>query len=177
MKNIKYNENSLTDENKIKSNIKISSDNQFCSIYISKYRMKKEVGFERKLFQMLEDFQLYYRHIPSGVDTLNLVLHENQLHQELERELIQRISSELSADKVTIQRNLALIMLVGEETNRNVDSITRAAKALANEEINIELIHMSYGPSKVSLLLGVNADDEEKAVAALYHEFFASVPV
>ncbi|MFB4475236.1 hypothetical protein ACDI16_20350 [Oceanobacillus caeni] len=182
MANEKHSESSLVakalvDENKNASIAKISSDNNFCSIYVSKYRMNKEVGFERKLFQMLEDFQLYYRNIPSSVDTINLILHENQLHQEIECELIQRISSELSADKVTIQRNLALIMLIGGEMNHNVDNITRAANVLAKKEINIEMIHMSHGSSKISLVLGVKAHDEKKAVVALHREFFAGVSV
>jgi aspartate kinase len=160
--------------NKNGSIVEISSDKDFCSIYVSKYRMNHEVGFGRKLLQMLEDFHLYYRHLPSGVDGLNLVLQENQLHQDIESKLLQRISSELSADKVTIKRNLALIMLIGGEMNHNDDSIARAAKVLAKEKINIEMIHMNQGSSKKSLVFGVNAHDEEKAVTALHNEFFAS---
>jgi aspartate kinase len=182
MKNEKYSKSSLVsealvDENKNGSIVQISSDNDFYSIYVSKYRMNKEVGFGRKLPQMFEDFHLYYRHIPSGADALNVVLHENQLHQDIESELIQRISSELSADKVTIKRNLALIMLIGGKMNHNVDSIARAAKVLAKERINIEMIHMSQGSSKISLIFGVKAHDEKKAVAALHNEFFAGVSV
>ncbi len=167
----------LVDEKKNGSVVEISSDNDFCSIYVSKYRMNKEVGFEIKLLELLEDFNLYYRHIPDGVDALNLVLHKDQLHQDIESELIQRISSELSADQVTIKRNLALIMLIGREMNNNIDSISRATKVLAEEKINIEMIHMNQGSSRISLVLGINADDERKAVAALLDEFFVSVPV
>lgn len=156
--------------------VEISSESNFCSIYVSKYRMNKEVGFGRKLLQILEDFQLYYRHIPSGVDALNLVLHENQLNQKIESELIQRINTELSADKVTINRDLALIMLIGK-MHYNVDSIARAANVLAEKSINIEMIHMNQGSSQISLVFGVKTHNEKRAVAAIHNEFFASVSV
>ena len=166
-----------THDNKNEPVIEISSENNFCSIYVSKYRMNKEVGFRRNLLQMLEDFQLYYRHIPSGVDALNLVLHENQLDQKKENELIQRISTELSADKVTIKRNLALIMLIGGKLHHNADNIARAAKVLSEKRINIEMIHMNQGSSQISLVFGVKGHDEKRAVAAIYNEFLASVSV
>lgn len=166
-----------THDNKTEPAVEISSENNYCSIYICKYRMNKEFGFRRKLLQILEDFQLYYRHIPAGVDALNLVLHENQLDQIIENELIQRISTDLSADKVTIERNLALIMLIGGKMHHNTDSIARAASVLAEKRINMEIIHMNQGPFQISLVFGVKAHDEKRAVAAIHNEFFASVSV
>jgi aspartate kinase len=166
-----------THNNKNEPVVEISSENNFCSIYISKYRMNKEVGFGRKLLRILEDFQLYYRHMPSGVDALNLVLHENQLNQIIESELIQRIRTELSADKVTIERNLALIMLIGGKMHHNADTIARAARVLAEKRINIEMIHMNQGSSQISLVFSVKAHDEKRAVSAIHNEFFESVSI
>ena len=161
-----------THQNKNESLVEISSNSGFCSIYISKYGMNKEVGFGRKLLQILEDFQLHYEHIPTGIDALMLVLDENQLHQEVESELLQRIKMELSIDEVTIKRNLTLIMIVGEKLHLNIDNIARATKVLADERINTEIIHMKQGASQISLAFGVKTHDEKKALAALYNKFF-----
>lgn len=182
MEDIKYKQRTFVSEtfiqeNHSKSTLEISSEPSFCSIYVSKYRMNKE-GSGIKLLQMLEDFNLYYRYIPDGVDALNLVLHEDQLQPNIERELIKRISTDLSADKVMIKRGLSLIMLTGKvRIHNNSDRISRAAKALAQENINIEMIHLNQNLSKISLLFGVKAKDEKKAVLALHKEFFTNVPV
>lgn len=162
-------------ENKNGPVIGIASDDGFCSIYISKYMMNREIGFGRKLLQILEDFGLSYEHVPSGIDDVTVILHEDQLDEKTEKEVLQRIQSELHADEVTIERHLALIMIVGEGMRHNVGTTARAAKALAEAGINIDMINQ--GSSEVSMMFGVKAHDEKRAVQALYNEFFASVLV
>ena len=63
----------------------IASDDGFCSIYISKYLMNREIGFGRSLLQILEDFDLSYEHVPSGIDDITVILREDQMDEETER--------------------------------------------------------------------------------------------
>ena len=137
--------------------------------------MNREIGFGRKLLQILEDFHLSYEHVPSGIDDMSVILRENQFNTETEKEIIERIKTELHADEVTIEHHLALIMVVGEGMRHNVGTTSRAAKALAVAGINIDMINQ--GSSEVSMMFGVKAQDEKQAVQALYNEFFASVLV
>ncbi|WP_088041713.1 aspartate kinase [Bacillus sp. EAC] len=153
--------------------IGIASDNGFCSIYISKYLMNREIGFGRKLLQILEDFKISYEHQPSGIDDISVIIRQNQLSNELEVQIIERIKNELNPDHVVIERNLALIMLVGEGMRHNVGTTARASKALADASINIEMINQ--GSSEVSMMFGVKASDEKKAVKVIYEEFFSKV--
>ncbi|MEK4873406.1 aspartate kinase [Bacillus sp. FSL W8-0102] len=153
----------------------IASDEGFCSIYIQKYLMNKEIGFGRKLLQILEDFGLSYEHIPSGIDDVTVILRENQLNQELEQVILHQIKEKLDADEVKIQHRLALIMLVGEGMRRNIGTTARAASALAKAGVNIEMVNQ--GSSEVSMMFGVKEEVERRAVQALYEEFFVSVPV
>ncbi|MED0658800.1 aspartate kinase [Bacillus smithii] len=153
----------------------IASDEGFCSIYIQKYLMNKEIGFGRKLLQILEDFGLSYEHIPSGIDDVTVILRENQLNQELEQAILHQIKEKLDADEVKIQHRLALIMLVGEGMRRNIGTTARAASALAKAGVNIEMVNQ--GSSEVSMMFGVKEEVERRAVQALYEEFFVSVPV
>ena len=162
-------------ENKNGPVIGIASDDGFCSIYVSKYLMNREMGFGRKLLQILEDFGLSYEHIPSGIDDITVILRENQLDEDTEKEVLQRIKTELHADEVTIEHHLALIMVVGEGMRHNVGTTARASKALAEAGINIDMINQ--GSSEVSMMFGVKEQDEKKAVQALYNEFFARVLV
>ena len=153
----------------------IASDNDFCSIYVSKYLMNREIGFGRKLLQILEDLGLSYEHVPSGIDDLTVILRQTQIDSELEEIIIRRIKEELHADEVKVEHNLSLIMIVGEGMRSNVGTMARASKALANADINIEMINQ--GSSEVSMMFGVKELQEKRAVAALYNEFFTSVTV
>lgn len=153
----------------------IASDEGFCSIYVSKYLMNREVGFGRKLLSILEDFGLSYEHTPSGIDDLSVILRENQLNAQKEVEIINRIKTELHADEVKFEHSLALIMVVGEGMRHNIGTMARASKALAKAKVNIEMINQ--GSSEVSMMFGVKEVDEIRAVQAIYDEFFAAVPV
>jgi aspartate kinase len=155
--------------------IGIASDGGFCSIYVSKYLMNREIGFGRHLLQILEEFGLSYEHLPSGIDDISIILRQDQLSLGSEKDILQRIKHELKADEVKIQHNLSLIMVVGEGMRCNVGTMARAAKALAYTGVNIEMINQ--GSSEVSMMFGVNETDEKKAVNALYEEFFAGVTV
>ena len=153
----------------------IASDDGFCSIYIGKYLMNREIGFGRRLLQILEDLNLSYEHLPSGIDDISVILREDQLNEEIEKEVLARVQAELQSDEVKITRHLALIMVVGEGMRRSVGTTARAAKALAEAHINIDMINQ--GSSEVSMMFGVRAEDEKRAVQALYNEFFAEVLV
>jgi aspartate kinase len=153
----------------------IASDGGFCSIYVSKYLMNREIGFGRKLLQILEEYQLSYEHLPSGIDDISIILRQGQLNFVLEKDILQRIQTELQADEVKIQHDLSLIMVVGEGMRCNIGTMARAAKALARIGVNIEMINQ--GSSEVSMMFGVVEADEKKAVQALYEEFFVGVTV
>ncbi|WP_160721020.1 aspartate kinase [Bacillus sp. USDA818B3_A] len=155
--------------------IGIASDKGFCSIYVSKYLMNREIGFGRKLLGVLEDYGLSYEHTPSGIDDVSVILRENQFNDNILDEVISRIKNELHADEVKIAHSLALIMVVGEGMRHNVGTMARASKALAKASVNIEMINQ--GSSEVSMMFGVKEVDEKRAVQALYEEFFAPVTV
>ncbi|KWW22291.1 MULTISPECIES: aspartate kinase [Peribacillus] len=150
--------------------IGIASDKGFCSIYVSKYLMNREVGFGRKLLHILEDYGVAYEHIPSGIDDVTLILRQEQMRGDSEKKIISRIKQELHADEVIVEHNLALIMVVGEGMRHNVGTTARASKALADAKVNIEMINQ--GSSEVSMMFGVKERSEETAIQALYHEFF-----
>ncbi|CUB22679.1 aspartate kinase [Bacillus spizizenii] len=151
----------------------IASDTGFCSIYISKYLMNREIGFGRRALQILEEHGLTYEHVPSGIDDMTIILREGQMDTATERSVIKRIQEDLHADEVIVEHHLALIMVVGEAMRHNVGTTARAAKALSEAKVNIEMINQ--GSSEVSMMFGVKEAEERKAVQALYQEFFAGV--
>jgi aspartate kinase len=150
----------------------IASDNGFCSIYVGKYLMNREIGFGRRLLQVLEDEGLSYEHSPSGIDDISVILREKHFTAAKETRVIERIRTELAAEEVTVERGLALVMIVGECMRHVVGIAARATAAFARAGVNLEMINQ--GSSEVSMMFGVKAADEKKAVQALYQEFFGA---
>jgi len=148
----------------------IAGDRGFCTIYISKYLMNREVGFGRKVLHILEDEGLSYEHLPSGIDNMSIVMRENQLTKDIEERVIRRIYDELAVDHITVEHDQALIMVVGEGMQRTIGIAARVTGALARAFVNIEMINQ--GSSEESIMFGVRADDCTKAIQAIYHEFF-----
>ncbi|CAM3120125.1 aspartate kinase [Sporolactobacillus spathodeae] len=149
----------------------IASDDGFCSIYVGKYLMNREVGFGRKILLILEDYGLSFEHVPSGIDDLTVIVRQDQMNDEIEATIVRRIKEELHADEIHVEHDQALIMLVGEGMRQEVGTAARASTALAKAGINIEMINQ--GSSETSMMFGVRENVEEKAVQALYEEFFA----
>ena len=148
----------------------IASAGGFCTIYVRKYLMNREIGFGRKLLQIFEEEELSFEHTPSGIDDMSVVLAEAQLSGEREARVIGRIQSELGADDVVVERGLALIMIVGEGMRYGVGIAARATAALAQAQVNIEM--MNQGSSEISMMFGVKGDDRARAVKSIYHAFY-----
>jgi len=150
----------------------IACGDGFCTIYLSKYLMNREIGFGRRLFQILEEEGLSYEHSPSGVDNISVILREREFTPAKEGAVVERIRKELQCDDVAVERGLALVMIVGECMRNAVGLAARATKAFAGAGVNIEMINQ--GSSEVSMMFGVKAGDMANAVRALYREFFGA---
>jgi aspartate kinase len=148
----------------------IAGEKGFCSVFVSKYMMNREIGFGRKLLNILEDECLSYEHIPSGIDNISIILSKENFPDNVKERVIKRIDEELKVDYIYVQDNLALIMVVGEGMRHSVGLAARATSAMSKVGTNIEMINQ--GSSEVSMMFGIIEDDMDKAVKALYKEFF-----
>ncbi len=148
----------------------IAGSEGFCTIFVDKYLMNREIGFGRRLLQILEEEGLPYEHQPSGIDSLSTILRADRLTPEKEAKIISRVHAELKPDDVVVERGLALIMLVGEGMRYTVGLAARATRALAKAGVNIEMINQ--GSSEISIMFGVKDADRRRAMIALAEEFF-----
>jgi len=148
----------------------IAADGGFCQIYVSKYLMNREIGFGRRLLQILEDEGLSYEHTPSGIDNISVILREDRFDAGVETKVLRRVRDELEVDDISVEHGLALVMIVGECMRHAVGTAARACNAFARAGVNIEMINQ--GASEVSMMFAVKIDDAANAVRALYGEFF-----
>lgn len=151
----------------------ISADSGFSSLYVSKYLMNREVGFGRKLLQIIEEENISYEHTPSGLDDISVIMRSNQLTPKIEERIINRVRNELCADDVHFSHNFSMIVIVGEGMRHNTGLAARAASAISATGANIEMINQ--GSSEVSLVFGVRSEYEDQILKGLYEEFFATI--
>jgi aspartate kinase len=148
----------------------IASADGFCNIVVDKYLMNREVGFGRRLLQILEDEGIGYEHMPSGVDSQCVVVKEQFLPKEREHKILQRIRRELSPDSVLVERDITILMIVGEGMCYTAGMFAKACLALASAGINISMVNQ--GSSEVSFMIAIRKQDRDTAVRALYKAFF-----
>ena len=148
----------------------IASSAGFCTLYIDKYMMNREVGFGRKLLKILEEEGISYEHMPSGIDNISVIFREEGFTPEVEARVRDHIMRDLQPDNVQVERGTALIMIVGEGLYYTPGMAAHATLALFREGISIDM--MNQGSSEISMMFGIQSSQRENAVRALYHSFF-----
>jgi aspartate kinase len=140
----------------------------FSIISIEKAMMNSEKGFGKRVLQAVEEAGLSFEHLPTGIDTLCVVLETSQL-APVREQVISRIMELTSPDTLTIHDDLGLIATVGRGMVHNPGTAARLFTALSREHVNVRMI--DQGSSELSILVGVDASDFGASIRAIYHEF------
>lgn len=149
----------------------VSCDSGFVSINMTKYLMNREIGFTRKLLTILEDNHISYEHMPSGIDDISLIIRKNQFNDNL-YELITEIKNQLNVDDISVEENIAILMIVGLGMKTQVGTANKATEAFRKNNINLKMINQ--GSSEISMMFGIDEADETKAVQAIYDAYFTA---
>ena len=142
----------------------------FSVINIEKDMMNSEIGFGRRVLDVLEDNDISFEHLPSGVDTMSVILSSACIKDEFKRErILSSINKRVRPDSVVIEDGLALLAVVGRGMVKAKGTAARVFSAISNAGINIRMI--DQGSSELNIIIGVEEHDLEKALTAIYNEF------
>lgn len=145
----------------------IAGKQGFTIINIEKDMMNSEVGFGRKALSVLEDEGISFEHLPSGIDTLSIVIRDEYLNGKMQK-VLARLQDCVNGDNIDIHRGLALIATVGHNMRRG--TAAKLFQALSDSNINIRLIDL--GSSELNIIVGVDGENYVEAVRAIHHSFF-----
>ena len=140
----------------------------FSVITIEKDMMNSEVGYGRKVLEVLEDNEISFEHLPSGIDNMSVVIESAVLDGRRDK-VLTAINRAVHADSITIEDGLALVAIVGLGMVKYKGAAARVFNAISAAGINIRMI--DQGSSELSIIVGVEEHDFEKAVCAIYNEF------
>ena len=146
----------------------IAGKQGFASITIEKAMMNSEVGFGRKVLQVFEDNHISFEHMPSGIDTMTVFVHQSEF-EETEQKVLAGIHHAVQPDSIELESDLALIAVVGRGMRATRGTAGRIFSALAHANVNVKMI--DQGSSELNIVIGVRNHDFENAIKAIYDIF------
>ena len=146
----------------------IAGRKHFTVIGIYKNHLANEKGFIRKLAGIIEDNDLTIEHLPTGIDTMSVVIDSKLLGNKLE-EIIEEIKIQLKPDSIDVASDMTLIATVGAGMSARMGTSARLFTALADAGVNIRMI--DQGSSEMNIIVGVEEKDFETAIKAIYGAF------
>ena len=146
----------------------IAGNKDFTVVAIYKNMMSSERGFVRKILDILDDFEINFEHIPSGIDTVSVVMSNDAINGRLD-EIIEEFKARLRPDSIDVFEDMALIATVGHGMAYRQGVSARLFEAMAKAGVNIRMIEQ--GSSEMNIIVGVENRDFEKAIKAIYDAF------
>ncbi len=146
----------------------IAGKKGFSVITVEKDMMNSEVGFGRKVLESLEDFGISFEHVPSGIDTMSVIVSTALVAPHREK-IIQAITRRANPDSITLDDGMALLAVVGRGMVKARGTAARVFNSISNSGVNIKMI--DQGSSELNIIVGVDESDFETALKAIYKEF------
>jgi len=147
----------------------IAGKKGFSSILIEKSLMNNEIGFLSKLLEILASYNISIDHIPTGIDTISVVVHSSDF-LPVKEQVLQDIFNALSPDSVSVEDNIALIAVVGHGMAQSPGTASKIFRAIASAGVNIRMI--DQGSSEMNIILAVNEENYESSIQSIYKEFW-----
>ena len=132
--------------------------------------MNAEVGFVGKVLSVIEKHGISFEHLPSGIDTMSLVIDNAHLKNGVLEVLLEEMREAVHPDRIYIHENIALVATVGHGMANNIGTSARLFTALSKANINVIMI--DQGSSELNIIVGVDNKDCDECIRAIYREFF-----
>lgn len=146
----------------------IAGKRGFITVNIEKAMMNSELGFGRKVLEEFEKNGISFEHMPSGIDTMSVLVHQAEFEAK-EQEVLAGIHRNTHPDSIEIESDIALIAVVGRGMQATRGTAGRIFSALAHAHVNVKMI--DQGSSELNIIIGVKDEDFEKALRAIYDIF------
>lgn len=149
----------------------IAGKKGFVAVNIEKDMMNSEIGFGRKVLEEFEKQGISFEHIPSGIDTMSIIVHQDEF-EEKEQQVLAGIQRAVNPDYLEVEGDMALVAVVGRAMKSNRGTAGRIFSALAHANVNVKMI--DQGSSEWNIIVGVRNEDFEKAIKAIYDIFITT---
>lgn len=146
----------------------IAGKKGFSVITIEKDMMNGEIGFGRRVLEVLEDNEISFEHLPSGIDSMSIVVSTASLDGRRDK-VIAGIGKVVKPDSIHVEDGLALVAIVGRGMVKTRGTAARVFAAISRAGVNIRMI--DQGSSEISIIVGVEERDFDTTLRSIYDEF------
>ena len=146
----------------------IAGRKDFSVITITKNGMSNEVGTLRRILEILEKYQLVVEYLPSGIDSVSLVVAADKL-RPCQYQILGEIQKNLKPDTIHVTEDMAIVAAVGRKMAFKPGISGKIFAALGENGINIRMI--TQGPEELNIIVGVDNKDLAGAIRVLYNSF------
>lgn len=148
----------------------IAGHKGFTVIAIEKSMMNNELGFGQRVLGVLAQNGVSFEHLPTGIDTMSVIVSDKQLNGKLDQ-VLEGIRRACHPDSIDIHHGLALIATVGQGMIQTPGVAAKVFHALYQAGVSIRMI--DQGSSELNIIVGVEEQDFNTAVKAIYDAFVA----
>ena len=148
----------------------IAGKKDFSVITIYKKHLSDEVGIIRKALSVMEKYNVNVEHIPSGIDSFSIVVPSHEI-KNCKYDIVSEIKDATNCNTIKVIDDIALIATVGRHMVDRPGISGRLFAAIGKSEINIRMI--AQGSDEITIIMGVENQDFEKAIQTIYNEFVA----
>ena len=146
----------------------IAGRKDFSVITITKNGMSNEAGVLRRVLEILEKYQLVVEYLPSGIDSVSLVVAADKL-RPCQYQILGEIQKALKPDTIHVTEDMAIVAAVGRKMAFKPGISGKIFAALGENGINIRMI--TQGPEELNIIVGVDNKDFAGAIRVLYDSF------
>ena len=146
----------------------IAGNKDFTVVALYKNMMSSERGFVRRILGILDDYDINFEHLPSGIDTVSVVMSNKAIGDRLD-EILDAFRQRLQPDSIDVYENMALIATVGHKMSFRTGVSAKLFNALGEAKVNVRMIEQ--GSSEMNIIVGVENKHFEKAIKAIYKAF------
>lgn len=146
----------------------IAGKKGFSVITLEKDMMNSELGFGRRVLEVLENEGISFEHLPSGIDTMSVILNTHAIEGKKDH-ILNQLCKRVEPETISVEDNLALVAVVGRRMVSAKGVAAKLLNAIAKADVNIRMI--DQGSSELNIIIAVEEADFQKAMQAIYSEF------
>lgn len=147
----------------------IAGGKNFCALYLHKYLFNSTSGYTLRIFQILNEHNVSYEHMPSGIDDITIIFKKDNLNAKLIDEICDEIQTAINPDQLQWIDNYAITMVVGEGMKDKMSLCASILAPLGEKNISIQMINQ--GASQISIMIGTRREEAEEVIKTIYKKF------
>lgn len=146
----------------------IAGKKDFSVITVTKNGMSSELGVLRQMLEVLEKYQVNVEYLPSGIDSVSLVVASDKAQPCL-YQMMGDLQKAVKPDSIHVTDNMAIVAAVGRKMAFKPGISGKIFATLGENGINIRMI--TQGPEELNIIVGVDNKDFASAIRVLYDSF------